>query len=94
MVDVDKVNSAIEAFDNWHQPWTFYDSVIAYAEFGEIERNTIDAIWLQVCDKSIWLSGTIQECCMCIEKVISKNFPWLSVQARKQVINGAAYQWK
>lgn len=74
MVDTSKINLAIESFDNWLQPWTFYNSVITHTALGELEKNTFEAMWSNANDKSLWLNGTLQTCCIYAERVIALNF--------------------
>ena len=94
MVATSTVNSVIEAFTNWQQPWVFYPYLIGHANCGEDERKAIEAIWSTACNKEHWLAGTLQESSVRAKQAIAKAFPWLSAGALQQIINGAAYQWR
>jgi hypothetical protein len=44
MADTGTINSAIESFENWQQPWTFFPSVVAYPMCGDDDRRAIEGI--------------------------------------------------
>lgn len=90
-----KLVSAIEAFDRWDQPWLFYESVSATPSLDANDRERLQRIWGTAIEAEDWLeSGGIADGCSLADARLASRFPWLSTRARRQLVNGASYQWQ
>jgi hypothetical protein len=84
--------AAIESFDGWARPSEFYPSVSsllapsARAEFAQVWATSIDAAGWSTCTD-------LAHGCSLADGRLSVSYPWLSAEARKQLVNGAAYLW-
>lgn len=88
-----KLVAAIEGFSHWDRPWDFFthvSSLLAPDARGELER-----IWATANEAAGWTVGNdLAHGCSLADARLSVNYPWLSTQARRQLVNGAAYQWR
>lgn len=84
---------AIESFDDWNRPWTFYPTVTQSVSVADSER--FEAIWSAATSADLWV--TRDDFCKTADKAeiyIAEKFTELSSKAVKQVVNGAAYKWR
>jgi hypothetical protein len=85
--------AAIESFDHWGRPWEFYPSVSSVLSSGA--REDLARIWAAATEATIWSScEDLAHGSSVAEARLSLDYPWLSVGARRQLVNGAAYQWR
>ena len=85
--------AAIESFDDWNRPWTFYPTVIQLVSAADSER--FETIWSAATSEGLWV--TRDDLCKSAEEAeifIAEKFTELSAKAVRQVVNGAAYQWR
>jgi hypothetical protein len=88
-----EVVAAIEKFDAWDRPWEFYASVSSL--LGPGARSELERIWATATDSAGWSTcEDLAQGCSLTEIRLAQNFPWLSAKSRKQLGNGAAYQWR
>jgi hypothetical protein len=89
-----KLVSAIEAFDRWERPWEFYESVSSATSLDVDDREKLKRIWEVAIESGGWLASTdFVDGCSLVDDRLSSGFPWLSAKARRQLVNGASYQW-
>jgi len=85
--------AAIENFDAWDRPWEFYASVSSLLRPDA--RSELEQIWAIATDSVGWSTcEDLAQGCSLAEVRLANGFPWLSAKARKQLGNGAAYQWR
>lgn len=85
--------AVIEDFDAWDRPWEFYASVSALVRPGA--RYELEQVWAVATDSAAWSTcEDLSQGCSLAEVRLANSFPWLSAKARKQLGNGAAYQWR
>jgi hypothetical protein len=90
-----KLVSAIEAFDRWEQPWEFYPSVSFAISIDIEESEEFQRVWATATEDSSWSAcEDLAHGCLLADARLSSTFPWLSVAARRQLVNGASYQWR
>lgn len=84
---------AVESFDDWGRPWEFYASVSSLLSNDACEE--LAHIWAAAMEATIWSAcDDLAQGCSLAEGRLSLSYPWLSVGARRQLVNGAAYQWR
>jgi hypothetical protein len=85
--------AAIEGFGAWDRPWEFYASVSSLLRPDA--RSELERIWATATDSAAWSTceDLVQGCALA-EIRLTESFPWLSAKARKQLGNGASYQWR
>lgn len=89
-----KLVSAIEAFDRWEQPWEFYDSVSSAPSLDANDLEKLKRVWGTAIESGGWLaSKDFADGCSLVDARLPSGFPWLSNKARRQLVNGASYQW-
>lgn len=85
--------AAVESFDDWGRPWEFYVSVSAL--LSNDAREELARIWATATERAIWSAcEDLAQGCSLAEGRLSLDYPWLSAGARRQLVNGAAYQWR
>ena len=85
--------AAIEDFDTWDRPWEFYASVSSLLRPDA--RSELERIWATATDSAGWSTcEDLAQGCLLAEVRLTQSFPWLSAKARKQLGNGASYQWR
>jgi hypothetical protein len=88
-----KINSAIESFDNWRCPWLFFSSVSALLESSALDE--LKRIWKIALQEDEYLSwSNLEHGCSVSDASLSTNYPWLSPEARRQLVRGASFQWR
>lgn len=89
-----KLVSAIEAFDRWEQPWEFYESVSSAPSLDANDLEKLRRAWGTAIERGGWLaSKDFADGCSLADARLASGFPWLSSKARRQLVNGASYQW-
>ena len=89
-----KLISAIEAFDRWEQPWAFYESVSSAPSLDTNDLEQLRRAWGTAIEREGWLaSKDFADGCSLADARLASGFPLLSNKARKQLVNGASYQW-
>lgn len=94
MLNTTQLNTIIETFNNWQQPWTFFEAIKTTESLADLELKTLDAIWAVACDQQYWQESAPDEAILSVKSTLSLEFAWLSHKARQHVANAAAYQWK
>ena len=93
-MNVSRINEVIERYDAWDKPWEFPYSVSSDTSLGVEERAVFESAWSVARDSALWTSNEYSECFRLCEVRIAEIFPWLTPRARKQIVNGAAYEWR
>ena len=88
------INIAAKAFADWAKPWTFYEVASAHEALSDTDREVLGAIWIEACNASHWNLGPFPQGCGAADQALSVQFPWLSADARAQVVRAASYQWR
>lgn len=87
--------SAIESFDCWEQPWTFYESVSSLPTLDSNDRETLNRVWEVAMESEGWrASKDFADASSLANARLASGFPWLTTVARRQLVNGASYQWR
>jgi len=95
MSNTANVVRAIESFDSWTRPWEFSATISASLASEPSEVQMFEQIWAVACDRRIWLSAdSLASGVAAAESALLEDFPWLSMHARRQLSNGASYQWR
>ncbi|WP_223437507.1 MULTISPECIES: hypothetical protein [unclassified Pseudomonas] len=90
-----KLVSAIEAFDCWEQPWEFYEFVSSTPSLDANNLEELKRVWGTAIESGGWLaSKDFADGCSFVDARLASGFPWLSNKARRQLVNGASYQWR
>ena len=88
-----KIVASIENFDRWDRPWDFYPYVSSL--LAPNTREELERIWAAANDTASWATGKdLTQGCSLADARLSNSYPWLSVVARRQLVKGAAYQWR
>jgi hypothetical protein len=90
----ENINAAIERYASWERPWDFFGSVSADGSLDDADRSEFQKVWSAACEPQLWTTCTFPECLVLCEAHLAERFGWLSTHARKQIVNGAAYQWR
>lgn len=87
------VVTAIEAFQAWHTPWTFFDSVCAALQAQD--RPLLQQVWAAACDPSLWRGNApLAVMIDAVQTALATRYPWLSLRACGQLARAAAYAWR
>jgi hypothetical protein len=88
-----KIVAAIESYNSWERPWEFFPSVLSSLELDA--RKEMEHVWATAGEAAIWSTcKDLAHGCSLADAHLSENYPWLSVKARQQLVNGVAYQWQ
>ena len=84
---------AIERFDHWDRPWELYASVSEL--LSPVERAELECVWATATDVAGWSTcKDLAHGSTLADSRLSVSYPWLSAEARQQLVNGAAYHWR
>lgn len=87
------VVTAIEAFQAWHTPWTFFDSVCAALQAQD--RPLLQQVWAAACDPQLWRGNEpLAVMIDAVQTALATRYPWLSSRACGQLARAAAYAWR
>ena len=87
--------TAIESFDRWERPWEFFKAVSSSPSLDAIARGELERIWATACETEGWSTcKDLSHGCSLAEARLLAGYPWLTAKARRQLVNGAAYQWR
>jgi hypothetical protein len=90
-----KLVAAIENFDCWDRPWEFYTLVSSSSSLNAVARAELERIWATATETGGWSTcKDLTHGCSLADNRLSISYPWLSAEARRQLVNGAAYQWR
>jgi hypothetical protein len=90
-----KVVKAIEDFQSWQKPGSFFATVSANQELQGADRLALQQLWAAACDRNLWLSAeSLVAGVAASEADLGRRFPWLSGLARQQLARAASYQWR
>ena len=84
--------SAINSFTSWERPWEFFPSVSSSPNLSTEERAVLEQIWEIAASEGTWVS--LAEGSTNARALLTANYPWLPENALRQLVNGAAYQWR
>ncbi|RFM30110.1 hypothetical protein [Deminuibacter soli] len=87
------VEPVIEAFNNWNQPWTFFDEVYHHPALSAGDRQWFAMVWHTAMDEKNWKHAALVDCVAETTSALQQAYP-LSQAATDAVVNAAAYQWK
>lgn len=88
------LNSAIEGFTNWQQPWTFFEVIQQTTSLNKDALATWQRIWGLVCQAEHWQSEDANQCTNLARDALQRTFPWLSTLAIEYIIKAASYEWR
>ena len=80
-------------FDNWSQPWTFYEFVSKNKKLTKTELNLFNEIWVKAGDFELWNNGDILLNCKTSQAFIEKNYG-LTNEAITNIVRALSYEWK
>lgn len=85
----------IEKFESWEQPWRFYEVFSTSPSLDADAREMLYTIWLAAIENPSWrMSNDLEASCSLADARLKSDFPWLSEQARRQLVNAVSYQWR
>lgn len=87
------LNSAIEEFTNWQQPWAFFETIKKTYGLNEEALTTWQRVWALACQAEYWRSKDISQCMNLAREALQHAFPWLSMLAIEHIIKAASYEW-
>lgn len=85
--------SEIEKFDGWGLPWSFYEALSASPILDDDARELLHIVWVAAIEYPSW-SNDLEDSCSLADARLMSAFPWLSEEARRQLIKAASYQWR
>lgn len=88
------LNSAIEGFTNWQQPWTFFEVIRLTPCLSQDELATWQQVWDLACQAEYWQTTDLHQCTKLATKALQGTFPWLSMLAIEQIIKAVSYEWR
>ena len=90
-----KIVEAIESFDRWEHPWEFYKAVSISSSLDAVAREELKRIWATAGETAGWSTcKDLSHGCALANARLSASYPCLSAKAKRQLVNGAAYQWR
>ncbi|WP_095098980.1 hypothetical protein [Pseudomonas sp. Irchel 3A5] len=85
----------IEKFESWEQPWRFYEVLSASTSLDADAREMLHIVWIAAIEYPSWrMSNELEASCLLADARLKSDFPWLSEQARRQLVNAVAYLWR
>jgi len=94
MESLTRLVTVIEGYKAWDRPGEFFATISSDPSLDELGRVQLQRLWEFACDSDLWKHEDLSACAADANARIAIGFPWLSVSARAQIINGAAYQWR
>ncbi|APP77805.1 hypothetical protein BJD12_11805 [Xanthomonas vesicatoria ATCC 35937] len=95
MADPLRVVTAIESFERWSAPWTFFDTVHATPQLTAEDRLLLQQVWSVACDAERWTSSPALDAgAAATESALTTRFAWLPPQACRQLARAASYAWR
>lgn len=94
MFATNSLNSAIEKFTNWQQPWTFFEAIKHTCGWNEEALTTWQRVWGLACQAEYWQTADLNQCTKFATEALQQAFPWLSMLAIEQIIKAAHYEWR
>ena len=94
MFDPNPLNSAIEEFSEWQQPWTFFEVIHQSSILNEEQLATWQRVWGLACQAEYWQTADLSQCTKFATEALQLAFPWLSMLAIEQIIKAASYEWQ
>lgn len=88
------LNSAIEGFTNWQQPWTFFEVIQQTPGLNEPTLATWQQVWDLACQAEHWQSSDRHQCMKFASDAVQQTFPGLSMLAIEQILKAASYEWR
>ena len=80
-------------FENWSQPWTFHDFIIADNTLSSVDLQLFKEIWKKAGDFQFWNNADLQLCAEKSRTFIADNYE-LGDQSIKNIVLALSYQWK
>jgi len=80
-------------FENWSQPWTFYEFVSNDETLKESELSLFSEIWTKAGDFELWNNSDLILGCKASHSFISKHYS-LTDKAIANIVRALSYQWK
>jgi hypothetical protein len=87
------LENKIISFDDWTQPWTFYQIVSSDPTLSPIESAIFQEIWTRAGDPELWNNSDPILCAKASHNFIQSNYN-LSDQAITTIVRALSYQWK
>lgn len=90
---IKKLEDRIVSFDNWSQPWTFYEFVSNDETLTELEINLFNEIWRTAGDFKFWNNSDLILGCKASQMFIAKQYD-LTDKSITNIIRALSYQWE
>ena len=87
------LQSTILSFDNWTQPWTFYEFISSDKELMLTDLELFKEIWTNANDFELWNFSDLTLGCKASHKFIKDNFS-LTNETVAKIVRAISYQWK
>lgn len=87
------LDAAILSFNNWSQPWGFYDYLLGSEMLLAKDKQLFLYIWTAALDKENWMDSDLTLGCKKAHHKIKVQF-MLTDSAIDSVVRAASYQWK
>jgi hypothetical protein len=87
------LQTTILSFDNWAQPWKFYEFVINDKELIFTDVELFKEVWNRASDFKFWNFNDLTLGCKASHKFIMDNYD-LADEAVVAIVRAISYQWK
>ncbi|MDP1815362.1 MAG: hypothetical protein Q8K92_13015 [Leadbetterella sp.] len=80
-------------FDNWSQPWTFYEFVSSEKSLNISDLNLFNEVWTKAGAYEFWNNADLIQCCKASQTYISENYQ-LKNNVIRNIVRALSYRWK
>jgi hypothetical protein len=83
----------ILSFDNWNEPWTFYEFISSSSELNLSDLELFREIWTKASDFNLWNFKDLALGCKSSCQFIQDNYN-LTEEIADKIVRAISYQWK
>lgn len=87
------LQNKILSYDNWAQPWKFYEFILADNEMSLTDSELFKEIWKKASDFNLWKNGDLTIGTEASHRFIKDNYH-LSDETVIPIVRAISYQWK
>ena len=87
------LENIILSFDQWSNPWTFYEFVSNNPLLDENSKSLFEKIWKEAGDFELWNDADLVLACKSSQVFIRKSYN-LNEEATACIVRGLSYQWR
>jgi hypothetical protein len=90
---MEDLQTAILSFDNWTEPWTFYEFISSSREITLTDLELFHEIWTKASDFNLWNFKDLALGCKTSYQFIQDNYH-LTEETANKIVRAISYQWK